>query len=164
MSAWSINIVSVYIKVQCTIFMFNYIVSTILTSSTYSVSVHNDWFMGYNKWMNEMNEDENRHLLLVLSLLMSGLNFRMTTPVIIDDKCVPVNPVSFGAHSVSWVKKKNCTYKYVLKNITCIWQEKWIKFFKSLKRSVSIKTWHHHITKLFELKCSAIPILAVSFV
>jgi len=50
--------------------------------------------------MNEMNEDENRHLLLVLSLLMSGLNFRMTTPVIIDDKCVPVNPVSFGAHSV----------------------------------------------------------------
>jgi len=29
--------------------MFNYIVSTILTSSTSSVSVHNDGFMEYNK-------------------------------------------------------------------------------------------------------------------
>jgi len=46
-------IVSVYINVQCIIFMFNYIVSTILTSSTSSVSVHNDGFMEYNKWKNE---------------------------------------------------------------------------------------------------------------
>jgi hypothetical protein len=49
MSAWSINIVSVYINVQCIIFMFNYIVFTILTSSTSSVSVHTDGFMEYNK-------------------------------------------------------------------------------------------------------------------
>jgi len=51
MSAWSIKIVSVYINMQCIIFMFNYIVSTILTSSTSSVSVHNDGFVEYNKWM-----------------------------------------------------------------------------------------------------------------
>ena len=38
---------------------------------------------------------------MVLSLLMSGLNFRMTTPVIFDDKCVSVNPVAFGAHFIS---------------------------------------------------------------
>jgi len=50
--------------------------------------------------------DENWHLLLVLSLLMSGLKLRMTTPVIIDDKCVSVNHVSFGAHFLSRVKKK----------------------------------------------------------
>ena len=50
MSAWSINIVSVYINVQCKIFTFNYIIFTILTSSTSSVSVHNDGFMEYNKW------------------------------------------------------------------------------------------------------------------
>ena len=31
------------------IFMFNYIVFTILTSSTSSVSVHNDGFIEYNK-------------------------------------------------------------------------------------------------------------------
>jgi hypothetical protein len=49
MSAWSINTVSVYINVQYIIFMFNYIVFTILTSSTSSVSVHNDGFMEYNK-------------------------------------------------------------------------------------------------------------------
>ena len=53
MFAWSINIVSVYINVQCIIFMFNYIVFTILTSSTSSVSVHIDGFLEYNKW-NEM--------------------------------------------------------------------------------------------------------------
>jgi hypothetical protein len=87
----------------------------------------------------------------------------MTTPVIIDDKYVSVNAVSFGAHFVSWIKK-NCTHKYVLKNITCIWQAKWIKFFKSMNRYVSVQTWHHHITERFELKRSAIPILAVSFV
>ena len=51
MFAWSIKIVSVYINVQCIIFMFNYNVSTILTSSTSSVSVHNDGFVEYNKWM-----------------------------------------------------------------------------------------------------------------
>ena len=34
--------------------MFNYIVSTILTSSTSSVSVHNDGFMEYNKWIKKM--------------------------------------------------------------------------------------------------------------
>ena len=51
MFAWSIKIVSVYINMQCIIFMFNYIVSTILTSSTSSVSVHNDGFVEYNKWM-----------------------------------------------------------------------------------------------------------------
>jgi hypothetical protein len=39
--------------------------------------------------------------ILVLSLLMSGLKFCMTTPVIIDDKYVSVNAVSFGAHFVS---------------------------------------------------------------
>ena len=53
MFAWSINIVSVYINVQCITFMFNYVVFTILTSSTSSVSVHNDGFMEFNKW-NEM--------------------------------------------------------------------------------------------------------------
>ena len=53
MFASSINIVSVYINVQCIIFMFNYIVFTILTSSTSIVSVHNDGFMEYSKW-NEM--------------------------------------------------------------------------------------------------------------
>ena len=56
MSAWAINIVRVYINVQCIIFMFNCIVSTILTSSTSSVSVHNDGFMEYNKWMNEWTD------------------------------------------------------------------------------------------------------------
>jgi len=30
----------------------------------------------------------------------------MTTTVIADDKCVPVIPVSFEAHFVTWVKKK----------------------------------------------------------
>jgi len=30
--------------------MFDYIVFTILTSSTSSVSVHNDGFMEYDKW------------------------------------------------------------------------------------------------------------------
>jgi len=75
MYAWSINIVSVYINVQCIIFMFNYIasanivsvyivstnivsafsnvqciifnyiISTILTCSTSSVPVHNDGCM-----------------------------------------------------------------------------------------------------------------------
>jgi hypothetical protein len=39
--------------------MFNYIVPTILTSSTSSVSVHNDGFMEYNKWMIELNIFEN---------------------------------------------------------------------------------------------------------
>jgi hypothetical protein len=33
--------------------MINYTVSTILTSSTSSVSVHNDGFMDYNKRMND---------------------------------------------------------------------------------------------------------------
>ena len=75
MCAWSINIVSVYINVQCImfnyiasaniasvyivstkivsafsnvqciIFIFNYIVSTTLTCSTSSVPVHSDGFM-----------------------------------------------------------------------------------------------------------------------
>jgi hypothetical protein len=48
-SALSINIVSAYITVQCIIFMLNYIVFTILTSFTSSVSVRNDGFMEYNK-------------------------------------------------------------------------------------------------------------------
>ena len=50
MFAWSINIVIAYINVQCIIFMFNYIVFTILTRSTSSVFVHNDGFKEYNKW------------------------------------------------------------------------------------------------------------------
>jgi hypothetical protein len=40
----STNIVSIFINVQCIIFMYNYIVSTILTCSTSSVPVHNDGF------------------------------------------------------------------------------------------------------------------------
>ena len=41
----STNIVSVFSNVQCIIFIFNYILSTILTCSTSSVPVHNDEFM-----------------------------------------------------------------------------------------------------------------------
>jgi len=41
----STNIVSAFSNVQCIIFIFNYIVSTILTCSTSSVPVHNDGFM-----------------------------------------------------------------------------------------------------------------------
>ena len=40
----STNIVSTFSNVQCIIFIFNYIVSTILTCSTSSVPVHNDGF------------------------------------------------------------------------------------------------------------------------
>lgn len=40
----------------------------------------------------------------MLILLLPGLEFCMTTTVIIDDKFVSVNPVSFGAHFVSRVK------------------------------------------------------------
>ena len=41
----STNIVSAFSNAQCIIFIFNYIVSTILTCSTSSVPVHNDGFM-----------------------------------------------------------------------------------------------------------------------
>jgi hypothetical protein len=67
MSAWSINIVSVYINVQCIIFMFKCIVPTVLTSSISSVSVNNDGFMEYNKWMNE-----KCHVLYLINCLCSA--------------------------------------------------------------------------------------------
>ena len=53
----------------------------------------------------------------MLILLLSGLEFCMTTTVIIDDKCISVNPVSFGAHFVSRVKKlyiQKCAAKHHL--------------------------------------------------
>ena len=44
---------------------------------------------------------------------------------------------------------KNCTYKNVLQNITCVWYAKWIKFLKSVKKLVGIKTWQLQFIKLF---------------